>query len=226
MTVMVTLQRNERGVMNVLLLPLVVVGVLLVFCLFFAVYAFSGMQDYKTNSDQKSAAAVAAAIKKEDAKKALEFAEESKNPLKTYNGPAAFGSIQVQYPKTWSAYVVEQNNAASSVDGYFNPNFVPATTALSSSFALRVKVLGQTYASVMQSYQGMIKTQKLTATPYAFPKVPNVIGTKLTGEIIQGKQGSMVVVPLRASTLEVWNEGTTTTADFEKYILPNFLFSP
>jgi hypothetical protein len=223
---MVTLNRDERGVLNALLIPLAVVSLLFVATLVFAFMAFSSGQDYKNNSDEKSAAAVSEAVKKEAAKKSAEFAEASKSPVKTYNGPAAYGSVQVQYPKTWSGYVVEQNSGGANVDGYFNPNVVPSVNAQASSFALRVKVLSQSYASVLQSLQGAIKSQKLTATPYAFPKVPSVVGTKFTGDIQSGKQGTMVVVPLRDSTIEVWTEGTSAVADFNTYVLPNFSFAP
>lgn len=212
--------------MDALLLPLIAVVLLLLLSAVFGVWAYGQMQDYKNNSDQKSAVAVGAAIQKEDAKKAAEYTEASKSPLKTYSGPAAYGSLQVQYPKTWSAYVVEQNNGSNDVDGYFNPNFVPSVNAQSSSFALRVRVLNQTYANTLQNFQGTIKSKLLTAVPYAFPKVPNVTGTRLDGQIASDKQGTMIVVPLRANTLEVWTEGGTTTADFTTYILPNLSFSP
>ncbi|MBC7581738.1 hypothetical protein H7097_02615 [Aeromicrobium sp.] len=223
---MIRLQPNERGALNVLVLPLVGVSLLFVVALVFGVYAFTNMQDYKNNSDDKSAVAVEAAVQKDGAKKAAEFAEQAKNPLKTYNGPAAYGSLLVQYPKTWSAYVVEQSNEGSNIDGYFNPNYVPSVTSQTSSFALRTKVIGQSYATVLQTFQGLIKNQKLTAAPYAFPKVPNTIGTRLSGQILSGKQGTMIVVPLRDNTLEIWTEGTSATADFENSILPNVSFSP
>jgi hypothetical protein len=223
---MVRLQNNERGALNVLVIPLVLVSLLLVLSLVFAIFAYTSMQDYKNNSDKKAAAAVAAAIEKEDAKKAAEFAEASKSPVKTYSGPAAYGSVQVEYPKTWSAYVLEESNGSSNVDGYFNPNYVPNVSGQTSSFALRVRVVNQAYSAVLQAMQSRIKTGKLTATAYAFPKVPTAIGTKLSGEIDANKQGTMILVPLRDNTLEVWTEGTGAVNDFNTYVLPNLSFSP
>lgn len=223
---MIRLQTDQRGAMNALLLPLVVAGLLLLLSIVFGFWAYGQMNDYKTNTESKITEAVTDAVKKADAKKTIEFAEQSKNPLKTYSGPAAYGSVQVQYPKTWSAYVAEQTSGTTNVDGYFNPNFVPSVTASSSSFALRVRVLGQSYATVMQTFQGVIKGGKLTATPYSFAKVPSIIGTKLEGQIATGKQGTMIVVPLRANTLEVWSENSTTVNDFNTYILPNISFAP
>jgi hypothetical protein len=223
---MVRLKTSERGALNALLIPLVLVSLVFVLTLVFAIFAYGSMQDYKTNSDQKSAAAVQTAIQKEDTKKAAEFAEASKSPLKTYSGPAAYGSLQVQFPKTWSAYVKEPTGGDGTLDGFFNSGFVPSTETDSNSYALRVKILNQAYASVIQTLQGTIKNGKLTATPYAFPKVPNTIGTKVSGAIQPTKQGTMVIVPLRANTLEVWTEGTAGQADFDNFILPNLSFAP
>ncbi|HWT55980.1 MAG TPA: hypothetical protein VN031_03030 [Candidatus Microsaccharimonas sp.] len=223
---MITLRKNQGGALDALLLPLIAVILLLILSVVFGVWAYGQMQDYKNNSDQKSAVAVNAAIQKEDAKKAAEYNEASKSPVKTYTGPAAFGSLQVQYPKTWSAYVAEQTTGSNNVDGYFNPNFVPSVTDQSSSFALRVRVLNQTYANTMQTFQGGIKGRLLTAAPYAFAKVPKVIGTRLDGKIAPDKQGTMIVMPLRANTLEVWTESSAASSDFTTYVLPNLTFSP
>jgi hypothetical protein len=223
---MVRLHTTERGALNALLIPLILVSLLFGLSLVFAIFAYGSMQDYKNNSDDKSAAAVKVAVEKEDAKKAAQFAEESKSPLKTYSGPAAYGSIQVQYPKTWSAYVIEPSGENGNLDAYFNPNFVPSTVGETNSFALRVKIVNQAYATVLQSLQGSIKIGKLTATPYAFPKVPTAVGTKLSGDIQPNKQGTMVVVPLRANTLEVWTNGSASLSDFENNILPNLSFAP
>jgi hypothetical protein len=225
-TVMITLHKEQRGALNALLLPLVAVVLLFILSAVFGVWAYGQMQDYKNNTDSKISDAVDVAVKKEDAKKAAEYAEQSKNPLRTYSGPEAYGSVQVQYPRTWSAYVIEQLSNSHAVDGYFQPNFVPSATAESSSFALRVRVLTQSYANVMATFQGNIKAKKLTATPYSFAKVPTIVGTKLDGQIAAGKQGTMIIVPLRANTLEVWTENSTTANDFNTYILPNISFAP
>jgi len=212
--------------MNALLLPFIVVVVLLIGAVAFAGWAYQGRQDYKDNVGAKVQDAVAAAVKAEDGKKAAEFAEASKSPLKSYSGPSAFGSVQVQYPKTWSAYVVEQTSGDYLVDGYFQPNFVPNTQSDGNSYALRVRIAGQSYSQAVQSLQGYVKAGKTTATPFAFAKVPGAVGTRFDGQIGDNKQGSMVVVPLRANSLLVSTEAGQYLNDFNKDILPNLSFSP
>lgn len=217
---------TEDGASTGMVIALVLSILLFVGAAVFGVWAFMGRQDYKNNVDAKVQAAVNTAVKNEDAKNQAAFAEEEKNPLKTYNGPSAYGSVKVMYPKTWSGYVDESGNSSTGVDGYFYPGVVPSLTDQNSAFALRVQVLNQSYSSVMQQYTGQVKNGKLTASPYALPKVPKTVGTRLDGEVVNGKQGSMIVLPLRAGSLKIWTETPQFLDDLNKIILPNFTFSP
>jgi flagellar basal body-associated protein FliL len=111
------LRYSEQGTMNVLLVPVITLALLFIAAGSFAAWAFSSRQDYKNNSDAKSAAAVAvnkSAVQAEDAK---QFAEAAKNPLKPYVGPEAYGSVKVLYPKTWSAYV-DTTDSSTPVKAY------------------------------------------------------------------------------------------------------------
>lgn len=217
---------NQEGSINMLLIPLIAVVLLLLGAAYFGYWAYSSRQDYKDHSDQKSAAAVTAALKTEDAKKDAQFAQEEKDPLKTYNGPAAYGSLIVRYPKTWSGYVNEDSNGQTNVDGYFYPGVVPDTQSQTSNFALRVQVVSQSYSSVLQTFGTYITAKKLTSTPYSLPKVPSVVGVRLDGQIGLNKQGSMIVLPLRSETLKIWTESSQFMDDFNNNILPNLRFSP
>jgi len=170
--------------------------------------------------------AVDKAVQAEDIKKDATFAQDEKNPLKTYSGPAAFGGIQLNYPKTWSGYVNENSNGASNVDGYFSPGVVPDLLGLNSVFALRVQVLNQGYNTVLQNFSSFVSAKTVTATPYTLPKVPSVVGTRLDGEVALNKQGSMIVLPLRDKTLKIWTEATQFVPDLNNNILPNLSFSP
>lgn len=219
-----------RGEMNALLVPLIVLVLLFFGVGGFAYYAYSNMLDYKNNTDVK----IAAAIKVEDAslttKLQQQFAEESKNPYKTYNGPSQFGSVGVTYPKTWSAYVsVDNSGSETPVDGYFYPDVVPSTSQNSSNgtnFALRVQVTQSDYSEILQNFQSQVQEGAVTITPYHLPKVPGVIGVEVTGQIQSQKTGTLVILPLRSETLEIWTEGNQFQSDFNNIILPNFNFSP
>lgn len=218
--------RDMRGEINALLIPLILVVLLLFGAGGFGYWAFMSRQDYKNNVDQKISAAVAVSDQQVSSAKDQQFAQEEKSPLKTYTGPEAFGTLKVQYPKTWSAYVAEQDNSNTPIDGYFYPDVVPDITNQSTAFALRVQVEQQSYDQILQNYQSNVEAKTVSATPYALPNVPKVVGVLLVGAIQPQKQGSMVVLPLRNQTLEIWTESAAYSDDFNNIILKNFTFSP
>lgn len=220
------IKHNQDGAVNGLLVSLIFAVLLLIGAAGFGVWAFGSRQDYKDHTDAKVSAAVGVAKQQESAVKDLEFAEASKNPLKTYSGPEAYGSIVLNYPRTWSGYVDDTGKGSALVDGYFSPGVVPSISDQSSVFALRVQVINQPYDQVLQNFSSQQQAGKLTATAYALPKVAKTVGVELNGQISDQVTATMVVLPLRSETLEIWTEGTQYVADFNKYILPNFSFSP
>lgn len=211
-----------------LMVALVCVSFVLLCVIFFASWAYSSRQDYKNNSEEKAAAAAAAAKEQTQKEDAAQYAEESKNPLKTHVGPDQYGSVTVQYPKTWSAYVVEQNKGGSGapMNDYFHPDKVMNTQEDTNAYALRVQITSSSYANTMQQFQGLAKNGKVKITPYKLPKVPSVIGSRVDGQITADKQGSMIVLPVRNVTLQISTESNAFMGDFDNIILPNLTFAP
>jgi type II secretory pathway pseudopilin PulG len=209
-----------------LAVSLVVVILFLIGAVIFGLWAFNSRQDYKNNTDKKINVAVAAAKAQTQAADAKTFAQESENPLKTYTGPEAFGTLIVKYPKTWSAYVSEDDSGSTPIDAYFQPDYVPNITGTSISIALRVQVLQQAYSDVVSQYTNNSQQGSVTITPYSLPKVPGVTGVRIDGQIFPNVQGSLIVLPLRNETLQIWTESQQYEADFNNTILPNFSFSP
>ena len=215
------IRNNEGGSLNVLLIPLILTTLFFLGALGFSFWAFMSRQDYKNNSDQKSAAAVEVAKKEVSSQKDNEFVEKEKYPLKSFNGPAELGSITLSYPKTWSGYISGGEAAPFFI---FNPDVVSAGTE--TSYALRVTVESSPYNDVINNYDSQIQDGKLKATAYSLPKVSKVVGMRFDGEIEDGKPGSLVVIPLRDKTIKIGCEIPDRLGDFNKIILPNFSFTP
>jgi Flp pilus assembly protein TadG len=218
--------RGEQGG-NALLVPVVFLAVFFIAAASFGVWAFGQRQDYKNNVDAKVSAAVALNKQQVQIDDAKTYAEQAKNPLKIYTGPDAYGSIHVSYPKTWSAYV-DTTSGSQVLDAYFHADYVPSTQA-KQPYNLRVQVVATAYSAVMQQYTSQVKAGKVTASPYALPKVASVSGSLLTGQILPGdvaSSGTMVVLPLRDKTLKIWTESPSFASDFNTYILPNLTFVP
>ncbi len=210
-----------------LLVPVIILALLFVGATVFGAWAFTSRSDYKNNSDTKAAIAVATAKQATQASDAKLFAEEAKKPLTTYVGPDAYGSVKVQYPKIWSAYV-DTTNVSRPLDAYFHTDYVPSINS-KSTYNLRVEVVARSYSAQMSQYGALVKSGKATAAPYAFPKVPSVTGTILTGTVFPDNitgSGTTILVPLRDKTLRVSMESPSYAPDFNTYILPNLSFSP
>jgi hypothetical protein len=217
---------NQSGAVNVLLVPLVLVIVLFVAAAGFGIWAFGSRADYKDNSDQKVDAAVTEAVQATQEVDAQKYAEDSKKPYDSYIGAAAYGNIIVQYPKTWSAYILESDTGNSPIKGYFNPQFVADTSNDKNTFALRIELVQQDYSRVVESFGSAVKSSTVTLEPYKLAKVPSVVGSRIEGQISPNKQGSMVILPLRNLTLKVWTESSDFKADLDTHILPNLSFVP
>jgi hypothetical protein len=219
------MRNNQAGYINGLLIALIACGVLLLVFVGFGAWAYGSRQDYKLNSDKKSATAAAAAKEATQQADALLYAEQAKNPLKTHVGPDAYGAVTVQYPKTWSAYVIENGNAVPMND-YFHPDIVSDSEKPTNAFALRVQIVQSTYSQVMTQYNSLAVAKKVTVIPYKLPKVPSVVGSRVDGQLTSQKQGSMVILPLRNVTLTISTESQEFVPDFNNIILPNLTFSP
>jgi hypothetical protein len=220
------IKHDQNGSVNGVVISLIAVSFLLVGSLGFAGWAFTERQDYKNNSDEKVAAAVVLARQAESTKKDKQFAEEIKNPFRTYTGPQAFGSLIIKYPDTWSAYVDDTGRGNSSVDAYFHLGTVPAVTGEGSAFALRARVVAQSYDAAITSLRKLEKSGLVTVEPYALPLVPEAIGLKFSGEIKTGKSGTLIILPLRDETVQISTEGDEFISDFNDKILPNLSFAP
>lgn len=209
-----------------LIIGFVLVVLLLVAATVFGFWAFMSRADYKNNSDQKATAAVTAAEAQQKQQLDAQFAEQEKQPLKTYTTPSQYGSVVLTYPKTWSAYVVESDNSSQPVDGYFYPNFVPNVAAQSNNYYLRVQVDGSSYASVVKTYEDKAKQGTVTITSFAPSQVASATpGVRINGQLDSSKQGSMVILPLRDKTLKIWTENDAAANDFNT-VLTNLTYQP
>lgn len=207
-----------------LIITIIILVLLLIGTMIFALWAFMSMQDYKDNSDKKSAKAVAIAVQLEGSKKDKEFAEKDKYPFKSYLGPETYGGINLEYPKTWSAAITQNDKLTTPIDGFFYPNFVPGAQS-GTNYALRIQVSSQSYDQEMKAFESKAKSGKVTVSPAVLPNVPGVNGSLVVGEINVGQKNSMVLLPLRDKTIKVWTESPEFFNDFS-VVLEKLKFTP
>jgi hypothetical protein len=217
--------KEKRGHPWILIILLAVFVLAFFGALIYALQVSGQRDDYKNNVDQKVSAAVEDARDEIGAAKEKEFAEREKSPYKQYKGPLTYGSLDITYPRTWSAYVREASDSNAGVDGYFHPNFVPSEDS-GTAYALRVEVIEQPYSDEMKRFEAEVKRGTVKVSPFTAAKVPGVLGSRVDGEIEQGLSGSMVVFPLRDKTIKVSTQSPSHLNDFNTIILPNLIFVP
>jgi hypothetical protein len=209
----------------------ILLTVLLVISLVFGGWAFSKMQDYKNNSDQKTAQAVAQAEANQKTQLQAQFDEQSKSPNKTFHGSSTYGSVSFSYPKTWSAYV-DTSSTSEPINAYFHPNEVPGIQS-KTAYALRLELLSTDYAQIVQQFSSQIQQGTLTAKAYTPPKLNGVTnvqpGTLFSGQINSSDStqiGTLLAIKVRDKTLEISTQSADYLADFNNTILPSLSFAP
>lgn len=212
---------NQEGSLNVLLIPLILSCLLFICALGFGAWAYMGRQDYKNNSDQKALQAAEVAKKETASQKDNEFIEKEKEPLVEYKGASDLGSIDFLYPKTWSGYIKNDGDESEFI---FHPNVVVGSEE--GVYALRISVVSQPYSEVVRDFDPAIQEGKARAIVYKLPKMKDVTGVRINGEIEEGKQGSIIIMPLRDKTIKIAAESKDFVGDLDKIILKNFTYNP
>jgi len=211
---------------NKLKIGLVVTSVLLVVFVILTVIYYGQMQDYKNNSDKKASVAVEQAKKDQEKQLNEQFAEKEKEPLKSYTGPVNAAAVKIIYPKTWSLYTVE-GPSGNTLSSYFNPNFVPNVSNKDNLFALRLNVLEQPYANILKTFESKVTKGDVKVTPFIASNVKDSeTGVRIDGYITENTKGSMVLIPVRDKTIQLWTESGNYTADFDNFVLKNLTFNP
>lgn len=199
-------------------------GLLFIGASAFGVWAFLERDEYKNDTDAIVAREVEQAIEQNTAELEEAFLEREKEPLATYNGPAAFGSVSIDYPKTWSAYVEEAGSGRTPLEGFFHPNFVPDPD--DNLIALKVEVVNQTYQQALRPFETAAGRDLVTIRPLEAKNVDGVVGVRVEGEISRDVQGNVVLFELRDKTLILTTESTEFIDDFNNIILENLSFNP
>jgi hypothetical protein len=162
----------------------------------------------------------------------FDVTDKINNPLKYahFKSPEQFGSIELDYPLTWSAY--ERNDMTkptniSRYDVYFDENVVTPTKD-GTSHALHVAVEATLYEKVLETYQKNVDAGKLKAVPYVVPghDGDDYTGVRLDGVLENGASGIMIILKTREKTMSIRCDIEDKLVDFEKIVLPSFQFIP
>lgn len=149
------------------------------------------------------------------------FAEQEKNPYRTFTGPVDYGQLSFQYPKTWSLYIESDASKGGNYNAYFNPIEVN-TVSNTTINALRVTISTTPFDNVVESYQGDLqgKDPRLhLETVEIGAENSRTTANRYTG-IIPGTElnGIIVVFKIRDKTVILQTDSMYFQGDFDKLL--------
>lgn len=193
----------------IILLALLLIGALLLAYYFYVEYNAA-----RSDVDAQIEAAVL------DANKALEdelqakFAEEEKNPYRTFTGPSDYGSLSFKYPKTWSVYIEKDASRSGDFQAYLHPEEIHPLSNESIN-ALSVNIVTESYEDATNRYSGKLKNGELTSSVI---KINGEDATRYDGVVDRDKTGSVVLIKIRDKVATLQTDAEIYREDFDKIL--------
>lgn len=185
------------------------------------IWAYSQMTHYRDNSAIIAAQAAEVAKNEQRVVDEEAFNEKMKQPYAEFVSPSDFGSISFNYPRTWSAYNIQNNQSGYEV--VFYPGVIPLIDN-KTSVALRVKVINKNYEDELNSYERSVGSGSLTASPITVSDGQQ--GVIFNGNLNDGFKSSFVLLKLRDKTLMIQTDTDEFANDFNEVILATLKFIP
>lgn len=210
-------KKNKGGLIK----TIVIVILALIAVTFIGLFIWMYMQynDVQSNYDYNMSKAVAKARDEQYEQDKVNYDKDKKFPLQTFSGPADYGQLTFQYPKTWSVYV--ESDAASGGDfkAYFNPVQVN-TVSKDTINALRVSILNDSYEDTVAKYQkevdrkdSQLSVQSVTIGNKA--KGMEITANRYTGTIPRTDlSGYIVIFKIRDKTVIMQTDSVLFEKDF------------
>ena len=202
-----------------LIKTIVIIIVSLIAVTFIGLFIWMLMQynDVQTDVEGQISVAVAEAKDEQSAKMEAEFLEREKYPYKTFSGPADYGELTFEYPKTWSVYVAEDAANGGDFSAYFNPIQVDAISDETIN-ALRVHVLNESFESVTEEYQDYLDDKDSNLSVESV-KINGTTANLYSGTIPDTElSGYIVIFKIRDKTAILQTDSVFFKEDFDKLI--------
>lgn len=207
-------QKDNKSLIQTILL--IVVGLVALTFIGLFIWMLTKWQTAYDDVQGQIDTAVATAVNEEATRLETEFTEREKYPYKKFAGPADYGELSFEYPKTWSAYVAKDASSGGDYEAYLNPDVVPPI-ANNTIVSLRVTIKDSSIEQVLKTYESNIKSNKLTLT---VRPVGGENANIYTGEQPGGgrPQGIAAVFKLRDKTVILQTDAMIFQEDFYKIL--------
>lgn len=207
--------RTQSGEVSASLIVSIFLGVFVVVLGGLSVFFYLQYSEQKTDVDGKINQAVTDAKKIQQDEYEKRLIQELEKPYATYSGPDELGSIQFNYPKTWSTYVEDEGEDGKTLEVYMSPGKVPPIGDKTSKYALRVNVIDDQYEEVIAGFSRDIQDGELKSSVV---KANGQTGTLLEGKFSDELRGTAAYFKLREKTIELRTDATLFQKKFKEVI--------
>lgn len=205
-----------------LIKTIVIIIVSLIAVTFIGLFIWMYTQYDKASTDVEGQIATAKAEAREEQalKDEAEFLEREKNPYKIFSGPADYGELNFEYPKTWSAYVAKDASNGGDFEAYFNPTQIEPISNTSVN-SLRVQIFDKDFESITSQYQRYLenKEKPLSVETIKIGEDGSTPANLYTGIIPNTElNGYILIFKIRDKTALLRTDSTLFKEDFDKLV--------
>lgn len=178
------------------------------------IWKYLEWDNIKTDVNGQIDAAVAVAVSENTTKLENEFLEREKYPYKTFSGPADYGSLSFEFPKTWNTYIAQDATSGGNFEAYLNPGEVQPVSTQTIN-ALRVQILNQTFENTARTYEGLVNSNQLTITTR---EVGSTVANTYVGTLPNGLRGIATIFKVRDKTILLQTDAELFAEEYYKLL--------
>ena len=205
-------QKADRNLIETIVLVIVSIVAMVFIGLF--IWKYLEWDSVKTDVDGQIDAAVAMAVSENTTKLENEFVEREKYPYKSFMGPADYGSLSFEYPKTWNVYIAKDASNGGDFEAYLNPGEVQPVNPTTIN-ALRVIIRDQAFDNVVRTYDGLVRSGKVTVVSR---NVGSTMANVYTGELPNSIIGTVAIFKLRDKTVILQTDAALFSDEFYRLL--------
>lgn len=151
----------NSGKTTIFMVLAIVAGLIAVTFIGLFIWMYSQWDSVQADVNSKVNTAVAEAVNEKVTEMENAFTEREKMPYRIFTGPADYGELTLEYPKTWSVYEPKSATSGGDFEAYFNPDRVYGTGAGTIN-SLRVIIKDQAYENAITQYEQAVKSGKIS----------------------------------------------------------------
>lgn len=205
-------KKVDRSLIETIIL--VVVSLIAVIFIGLFIWKYLDWDTVKTDVDGQIDAAVAMAVSENTTKLENEFIEREKYPYKTFMGPADYGSLSFEYPKTWNVYVSRDASSGGDFEAYLNPGEVQPVSPTTIN-SLRVIIRDQAFDNVTRTYDNLVRNGRVSVVSR---NVGSTVANVYTGELPSNIQGIVCAFKLRDKTVLIQTDAMIFTDEYYRLL--------